>query len=180
MRSSTLTLRWLVLLATVLAAFSLPASAEAQVRYRAADSLERAVISQINAARRARGLSPLSLRPRLARAAASHGADMVRHGYFQHSWSNGAPFDRWIRRFWPGCAGCSWSVGENLYWRFPNPTAAQVVAGWLNSPPHRRNLLRPGWRGIGVSAVLTLDPFGAFAGVPSAMVVAAEFGRRSS
>ena len=180
MRSATAAVRSLVVVGTILAAFSLPASAEAQVRYRASDSLEQAVIAQVNAVRRARGLRALVARRRLVRAATNHGTDMIRHGYFGHSWSSGAPFGRWIRRYWPGCRGCSWSAGENLYWRYPHPTAAQVVNAWLQSPPHRRNLLRGDWRAIGVSAVLMLDPFGAYAGVPDAMVVAAEFGRRYS
>ncbi len=171
--------RALAVLATVVASFALPASAGAQVRYRAAGSLQQAVIAQVNAVRRAHGVRALAVRRPLVQAATSHGANMVRHGYFAHSWSNGAPFASWIRRFWPGCTRCSWSVGENLYWRHPNPNAAQVVNAWLNSPPHRRNLLRRDWRSIGVSAVLSLDPFGAYAGVPSAMVVVAEFGRRS-
>ncbi len=180
MRSATAAARSLAVLATVVGAFSLPAAAQAQVRYRASDSLEHSVIAQVNAVRRARGLPSLVARARLVRAATSHGTDMILHGYFGHSWSNGAPFGRWIRRYWPGCAGCSWSVGENLYWRYPNPTAAQVVKAWLRSPPHRRNLLRREWRAIGVSAALMFKPFGAYAGVPNAMVVAAEFGRRSS
>jgi len=179
MRAPRAGVRSLAVLATVVASFSLPASAEAQVRYRAADSLERAVVAQVNAIRRARGLSTLAVRPPLTRAAMSHGANMVRYGYFAHSWSNGAPFAQWIRRFWPGCTRCSWSVGKNLYWRHPNPTAAQVVTAWMNSPPHRRNLLQRDWRAIGVSAVLALNPFGDYAGVPNAMVVVAEFGRRS-
>lgn len=179
MRSPRSGLRSLAVLTTVLASFSLPASAEAQVRYRAADSLERAVIAEMNSLRRARGLSALTVRRPLTRAATSHGANMVRHGYFSHSWSNGAPFASWIRRFWPGCTRCSWSAGENLYWRHPNPSAAQVVSAWMDSPPHRQNLLRRDWRAVGVSAVLALNPFGAYAGVPNAMVVVAEFGRRS-
>jgi uncharacterized protein YkwD len=173
-------LRAVALVAIVLAAGSVPAPAQADVRYRSAGSLERALVARINAVRHARGLRTLVVRRPLVRAASNHAANMAQHGYFSHSWSSGASFSRWIRRYWPGCTDCSWSVGENLYWRHPDPTAAQVVTAWLNSPPHRHNLLQRDWRSVGVSAVLTLDPFGAYAGVPSAMIVAAEFGRRSA
>jgi uncharacterized protein YkwD len=179
MHPRTAAVRRVAFLATALSIFTLPASAEAGVRYRAANSLERGVVAEVNAVRRAHGLRALVQRPALVRAATSHATNMARHGYFSHSWSNGVPFSRWIRRYWPGCSRCSWSVGENLYWRHPNPTAAQVVTAWLNSPPHRHNLLKRDWQSIGVGAVLTLDPFGAYRGVPSATVVAAEFGRRS-
>ncbi len=180
MRVRTGAFRTAVVLAAVTAVVSLPAPASAAVRFRAADSLERAVVAKINSVRKARGLRALAVRAPLTRAANDHAVNMVRNGYFSHSWSNGASFDRWIRRYWPGPGRySSWSVGENLYWRHPDPTARQVVAAWMNSPPHRRNLLKRDWRSVGVGAVLSLDPFGSYAGVPTAMVVAAEFGRRS-
>jgi uncharacterized protein YkwD len=41
-------------------------------------------------------------------------------------------------------------VGENVAFGFP--TGEAVTAGWMNSPPHRENLLNPGHRLIGVGA----------------------------
>jgi uncharacterized protein YkwD len=163
----------------LVACFVAPAPASAGVRLLAADSLERAVVARMNAVRKSHGLRALTIKTPLRRAAHAHAGNMARHGYFAHSWSNGAPFGRWIRRYWPGGDYRSWSAGENLYWRSPGPTAVMVVRAWMNSAPHRRNLLNRSWRAVGVGAVLTLDPFGAYAGVPSATIIAAEYGRRS-
>ena len=173
--------RTLAAVAALAAVFVVAVPASAGVRYRAAETLERAVVVQVNAVRQARGLRALAVRRPLRTAAMRHAADMVQHGYFSHSWSNGASYARWITRYWPGPGDYrSWSVGENLFWRHPDPSATQVVSAWMNSPPHRKNLLRRDWRAIGVGAVISLEPFGAYRGVPTAMVVAAEFGRRSS
>jgi uncharacterized protein YkwD len=104
---------------------------------------------------------------------------MARHGYFAHRWSNGDSFGMWIRRFWPGPGYRSWSAGENLYWEGPSTTARRIVRAWMHSPGHRRNLLSGDWRRVGVGAVKVTNPIGAYAGVPTAFIVAAEYGRRS-
>ena len=41
---------------------------------------------------------------------------------------------------------------------------------WLNSPPHRKNLLRAGFRRVGVGAMM-----GTFSGTGGARVVTADF-----
>ena len=167
------------LVAAFVSMFLVPVPAEAAPRVLAADSLESAVVRKVNQVRRSHGLSALTVKPALRRAATDHAVNMGRNGYFSHDWSNGADFGRWIRRYWPGQGEYrSWSVGENLYWRGPTITAAQVVKAWLNSPPHRRNLLGRPWRNLGVGAVQILDPTGAYAGVSTPTLVAAEFGQR--
>lgn len=173
------TLWTVALLAAVAGSLTVPAPGTAAVRVLAEDSLENAVLARMNTVRRQHGLRSLVVRVSLTSAATSHAANMARNGYFSHSWSSGAPFERWIRRYWPGPRYRSWRAGENLYWRGPSATAAHVVTAWLHSPPHRANLLARGWRSVGVGAVQTLDPFGAYAGVPAATIVAAEFGARS-
>jgi hypothetical protein len=48
----------------------------------------------------------------------------------------------------------SWTVGENLVWgNGPLSTPQALVTSWMNSPPHRENLLRPTFRDIGLAAV---------------------------
>jgi uncharacterized protein YkwD len=179
MELRTQRLRRTTVLCALVALFAVPAPAQAGVRVLAADPLETAVVSKMNQVRRSHGLRALSVVPALNRAAHDHANNMAQHGYFSHDWSNGADFGRWIRRYWPGTGGYrSWSVGENLYWRGPSITARQVVRAWLNSPPHRRNLLKRDWRFMGVGAVQMLNPVGAYAGIPTPTLVAAEFGQR--
>ena len=159
--------------------FLVPAPASAGVRVLAADPLEAAVVRKMNQVRRSHGLRALRVAPALTKAGTEHANNMAQHGYFSHDWSNGAHFGRWIKRYWPGPGRYrSWSVGENLYWRGPSINAGLVVQAWLNSPPHRRNLLNRNWGFVGVGAVQMLNPLGAYVGIPTPTLVAAEYGSR--
>ena len=175
MRRSTL----LSLVVAVAALAAAPAPAAAATEVTAAKKLEAAVVKRMNTVRKAHGRSSLRTATRLNRAGRGHVVNMARHGFFAHRWSNGDPFGRWIRRYWPGPGYRSWSAGENLYWEGPSTTARRVVRAWMRSPGHRRNLLSRDWRRVGVGAVRVTDPTGAYAGVPTAFVVAAEYGYRS-
>jgi len=175
MRRSTI----LALLAAVAAFGATPAPAAAAAEVTAVNKLEYAVIKRMNTVRKAHGRSPLRAATRLNRAGHRHVVNMARNGYFAHRWSNGDPFGTWIRRYWPGSGYRSWSAGENLYWEGPSTTARRVVRAWMRSPGHRRNLLSREWRRVGVGAVKVTNPTGAYSGVPTAFVVAAEYGSRS-
>ena len=144
-----------------------------------ADKLRAGVISEMNRVRSAHGLRTLTVRPRLQNAGSGHANNLAKHGVFTHDWSNGTPFAKWIGWYWPGPGYGSWSAGENLFWAGPVTNAKAVVAAWLASPGHRANLLSKSWRAVGVGAVKIVSPIGDFAGVPTAFLVAAEYGRRS-
>jgi hypothetical protein len=48
-----------------------------------------------------------------------------------------------------------WVVGENLVWGTgPLSTPDALVTAWMNSPPHRENLLRARFDEIGIAAVV--------------------------
>jgi uncharacterized protein YkwD len=102
---------------------------------------EYAIVRALNAVRTANGIPPLRPGPALTRAARAHSRDMARRGYFDH----GAFIQR-LRRF--GVRGRY--VGENLAYGSESLSAASVVQMWLESPPHRQNLLDRGFRRIGV------------------------------
>jgi uncharacterized protein YkwD len=123
---------------------------------------ERALLDEVNRVRAAHGLPGLRVDSALQRAARSHSVDMLRRGYFGH----GAFAER-LARF--GARGPR--LGENLAWGAGTAAAARdMVRRWLASPPHRANLLRPGFRRIGVGAVI-----GSFSGYESVRVVTADF-----
>ncbi len=143
------------------------------------DAVEAAVVARINTVRADHGLARLAVAPRLRRAAEHHARNMARHGYFSHSWSNGARFGTWIRRFWPGPGYTSWAAGENLFWSGPDATAAKVVRRWLLSPGHRANILRPEWMRVGVGVVRVRDAVGTYRSARRVTIAAAEFGYRS-
>ena len=116
----------------------------------------------MNDARRAHGLPPLRFDGRLHQAARAHSRDMVRRTYFAH----GSVFDR-LRRFRVRAP----VLGENLAWGsgdLAQPSA--IVRAWLESPPHRATLLRPGFRRVGVGAIAAQ-----FLGIDGATVVTADF-----
>jgi uncharacterized protein YkwD len=50
-------------------------------------------------------------------------------------------------------------IGENLAWRTGRPSPRAVVSAWLASGPHRRILLQPAYRAIGIG-IARSTPFG--------------------
>ena len=113
-----------------------------------------AVLRLLNAARATNGAPPLRADVRLARAARTHSRDMVAHRYFAHeSYAGERPSDRIARTGWMR-GRRHWRVGENLAWgRAGYGRPAAVVAAWLASPVHRRVLLRPSYRAVGIGIV---------------------------
>lgn len=119
----------------------------------------------MNEVRAANGLRPLRTDARLERAAHAHSADMVRRGYFAH----GRVAARLARY---GVRGRR--VGENLAWAAGGAADTRTIVNlWLASPKHRANLLRPGFRRVGIGART-----GPFAGHGSALVITADFAGR--
>jgi uncharacterized protein YkwD len=141
------------------------------------DALEKAVLGQINAYRRSHGLVPLRLSPQLSAAADQHSTEMARVGYFAHESADGSSFDKRLQRFYPPARSRYWSVGENLLWSSPDVAAAQALQIWVNSPPHRQNLLTARWRQIGISAVHADSAGGTYEGLP-VTIITPDFGVR--
>lgn len=132
-------------------------------------------MSELNAVRVKAGLSVLRPAAALDAAAASHARSMLDEGFFAHESSNGEP--SWVRisRFY--ALTPAWKVGENLIWRRGRVDAAAVVRAWLESPPHRVNLLSPVWREVGVAALAGKSAPGVY-GRRSVTLVVVDFGTR--
>lgn len=114
-----------------------------------------ATLCLLNRERSSRGLQPLRLDETLNGVAIAHSRDMVRRVYFQHEAPNGSsPFDRMLAtRYVPD--GARWLLGENIGWgttELAQPAA--LVAAWMRSPSHRRNVLNGRFREIGVGIAL--------------------------
>jgi uncharacterized protein YkwD len=142
----------------------------------ARNSLEADVLVQINRFRRSRGLAPLRLSGALRRAADSHSSAMATRGFFAHESADGTAFWQRVARFYPRGSG-GWSVGENLLWSSPDVDGAGALRMWLNSPPHRKILLTPRWREVGLSAVHAASAPGVYRGL-EVTVLTADFGVR--
>jgi uncharacterized protein YkwD len=170
---------WISLAVAVAVALTLvmPASASERELLRAS-ALESSILAQINAVRAKHGKAPLRLSPALSAAARSHSQAMATKGFFSHNSANGSSFSTRVRK-WYGPKGYrSWAAGENLLWRSPDVDAAAAVQMWMESPPHRANLLRAGWREVGLGAIHAYGAPGAFGGL-EVTVVTADFGARS-
>jgi uncharacterized protein YkwD len=106
-------------------------------------AMRTAVLCLVNHQRTSRGLPALREDPRLDRSAQIWSGEMVASGQFTH----GADFAARITD-----TGFDWSqAGENIATGFPTPAA--VVAGWMASPGHCRNILDPNFSAIGIGEV---------------------------
>ena len=140
--------------------------------------LEARLLIRINDLRRAAGLAPLRASPALAAAAHEQTYSMAEHGFFGHDSFSGAPFWKRVETRYPKTADGAWRVGENLVWSSPRLSARRALELWLNSPPHRQNLLTAAWREVGIAAVHASSAPGVYAG-QDVTILTADFGARS-
>ncbi|MEV6019992.1 CAP domain-containing protein [Streptomyces sp. NPDC051997] len=102
------------------------------------------VVALVNSERAKVGCSPLALNAKLTQAAQAHSADMASHNTMSHTGSDGSDPGQRITR-----AGYLWSTyGENVAYGYSTPE--QVMAGWMASAGHKRNILDCGFKEIGV------------------------------
>lgn len=141
------------------------------------DSLEADLLGLVNAARRARALPALRLSRSLAAAADAHSRTLARRGLFAHRLPGGPTIQGRVRRFYRAAGFRRWSVGENLVAMSPMLTAGEALRLWLRSPGHRRNLLLPRWREIGLGAVHATAAPGVWGG-SDVTIVTADLGVR--
>jgi uncharacterized protein YkwD len=117
----------------------------------AAGRLEVELWEQINEVRTSKGLGPLVRILVLDRVARRHSRDMAARDYFDHTSPGGETyFDRLA------AAGFRYAwAGENIFLTVNQPPARIVelaTRGWLKSPGHRGNILRPQFTQTGLGA----------------------------
>jgi uncharacterized protein YkwD len=95
----------------------------------------REMLDRVNAERSARGLASIRIDDRLTLAAQRHSDDQAGRGQMSHMGSDGSGLTVRVDR-----AGYEWrSVAENVAYGYTDP--ASVMAGWMASAGHRRNIL---------------------------------------
>jgi uncharacterized protein YkwD len=134
-------------------------------------AFERATECVLAEVRAAAALPALRRARSLDRAAVRHARDMVARGYFSHTSPEGADVLDRVRqsRYLRGWAG--YRLGEVLGWgtgSLGSPGA--IVKAWLDSPGHRRLVLKRSFRDVGIGVVGGY-PFGAAAGATYAVVL---------
>ena len=140
-------------------------------------ALGRGIVGEINALRAQHGLPRLVVSKSLATAARKHSLEMARTGFFAHESPSRGSFGERVKRDYSTAGYRSWRAGENLLWASPDIDARKAVEMWLDSPGHRKILLTPAWREIGLSAVHTASAPRVFEGL-EVTIVTADFGVR--
>lgn len=138
--------------------------------------LEKNVHDLINIERQKNSLPALDWNEKIATVARKHSQDMANRNYFSHDSPEGK--DLIYRNAQEGFT-CAIRIGNTIYggaenihqdnlygsttstngiitshdWKSQEELANSIVNGWMNSPNHRENILRPIWKtqGIGIA-----------------------------
>jgi uncharacterized protein YkwD len=113
-------------------------------------TIENQVRTLINQQRVAHGCRSLTVDSKLVSVAEAHSADMVAHNLFSHTGSNGSTPASRIES-----TGFRRAYGENIAWG--QRTASAVVTAWMNSAPHRANILNCAFYSTGVGVAYKSD-----------------------
>lgn len=128
--------------------------------------LEQEIHDRINVVRADHNLTRLAFDTELRNVSRYHSRDMARNEYFAHTAPDGETLEDRYELYGYECrvetdSGYA-TGGENLFvLKFDrvafseSQIAEQAVEGWMRSPGHRRNILRPYWEheAIGVDVV---------------------------
>jgi uncharacterized protein YkwD len=112
------------------------------------------VFCLMNAMRENAGVPDLKEQAQLAEASVDHSQDMVDNRYFAHDSLDGRDVVARLTEVGYIPKAGDWVVGENLVWgsgSFATPKA--LVDAWMNSPPHRENLLSGDFKEVGMGVV---------------------------
>ena len=121
-------------------------------------AVEAAIIELTNAYRGRQNLGVLSPNPGLTKAARAYAAYLAKTGQFSHTADGRQAGDRITSADYSWC-----QIGENLAMHLDSrgfaarALAQKSVEGWINSPPHRANLVAPAMTEIGVGVARAPD-----------------------
>lgn len=113
-------------------------------------SFPEQVLQLVNHERAKAGVSPLYLSPELQRAAMLRAVEITK--FFSHTRPDGRDCNTVL--------SSPWGVGENI--SAGSNTAQEVVARWMNSPGHRRNILYARFKELGVGYCYAPDGVGGY------------------
>lgn len=112
------------------------------------DALVAEVVRLVNIERGIHGAPALAISRELNKSARFHANFMAENDCFNHLCPNEPNLGKRARN-----AGYEWrAVAENI--AAGQEDAAEVVAGWMTSPGHRKNILNPRYKEIGIGYVL--------------------------
>jgi hypothetical protein len=121
--------------------------------------VEQHIVAMTNQVRAEHKLAPLKLNAMLAKAARAFAEKVATSGNFSHSADGRTPGQRAEAAGYKAC-----DVAENLAMDQDQQgfdtgaLALQAIAGWMNSPPHRANILRASVSEFGVGVARAPGP----------------------
>jgi uncharacterized protein YkwD len=138
------------------------------------ETVRDALLCLHNEVRAEHHLRPLKNNAKLAKAGDAHSDDMVANAYFDHDAPSGQDFvDRIVHAGYVK-RNDGWSLGENLAWGTGGLSSpAGLMRSWMASPGHRANILKGGYRELGLGFTL-----GTPTGRSTGITVSAEFGAK--
>jgi uncharacterized protein YkwD len=109
--------------------------------------LRKAILCLVNEERRRHGRAGIGRNRALQQVANRHTEVMIRTGCMAHRCPGEAPLATRVRRSGYTAGARKWRFAENTGCA---RTAKAMIANWMGTTFHRINLLRPGFRDIGV------------------------------
>lgn len=126
------------------------------------EQVEKLIVEQTNSFRKEHDLQPLETAELLHKTARDFADYMARTDRYGHHADGRSPAERARRKEYPFCL-----IAENIAYAFATEgfetkeLASDAVEGWIDSPPHRRNMLKEHVTEIGV-AVAQSEQTGVF------------------
>lgn len=165
-----------ILAAIVVATLLITPTLHAISSHPQANTAESILLNAANRDRTAAGLQPLEWDAALAAAARQHAQRMVQMNKLSHQFPDEPPMQDRARQ-----AGARFSlVAENVA---KGPNVPGLHTQWMNSPPHRANLLDPALNAVGIAVIQSggmLFAVQDFAAVVPALTLDAEESRVAS
>jgi len=138
------------------------------------EAAQRAIQCLLDVERNQHGMSGLAANNALSDAAQRHSTHMVENSCFAHECPGELGLILRIKTAGYLDGVLSWAVGENIAWgQTVVGTPASIVKSWMNSPPHRANILNSDFEDVGVGVALGSPDA---AGDSSAATYTANFG----
>ena len=150
----------ILLMGSWVSVYAFAGMSESETKAERRPQLEQFIIHYTNEVRAKHGLKSLQHDPQLESISRKHSDDMIRRNYTAHITPEGLnPKDR-ISRYYRSFIG---KISENIWllsgsWKgvpynqssSPITMAKRIVDEWMQSPPHRQNILTEGLTHIGI------------------------------
>lgn len=126
--------------------FTVPAAAGPVTPAPQTSASVQGIINQTNAQRVANGLAPLRVDPNLTNLAQDWANTLSRDGNTRHR-----------PNYWTHYPAGLPAGGENVLQAWSDYSDARIVQLWMDSPGHRKNLLDPRAKSVGIGMAISAD-----------------------